>query len=49
MGLYSNRSRTSRQNVARTSVTRSAAPLAPLYCTRHILSQRTVIWNLFVK
>ena len=48
-----------RQNVVRTSVTHSAAPYVPLFCSQcHILTssvcdllltRRTETWNLFVK
>ena len=44
-----------RQNVVRTSVTHSAAPRVPLFCSYHILTSsliyywRTATWNLFVK
>ena len=44
-------------NVVRTSVTHSAAPCVPLFCSYHILTssviyywnRRTATWNLFVK
>ena len=43
-----------RQNVVRTSVTHSAMPRVPLFCSYHILTSSVIYhseltWNLFVK
>ena len=37
------------QNVVRTSVTHSAAPRLPIFCSYHILKRRMATWNLFDK
>ena len=38
-----------RQNVVTTSVTHSAAPRVPLFCSYHSLTSSVMTWNLFVK